>query len=291
MTRFGEPECVWPVATMLGEGPLWSPSAQALWFVDIKKNHIHRFEPATGTKKTWNTPENPGFIVPAMDGGFVVGLQAGLHRFDPASGAFTLLFAVDPAMPSNRLNDGAVDPSGRLWFGSMDNRETEPTGSLYRLDKDGPVAIDGGYVITNGPAFSPDGKILYHTDTRRSTIYAFDVADDGSVGGKRVFVTIEDGAGRPDGPVTDAEGCVWTGLYRGGAVRRYSPEGKLLSTVRFPCANVTKMVFGGPDLRSAFATTAWKGLDDAARAAQPMAGGLFRFDVAVAGLPQRAVAL
>jgi sugar lactone lactonase YvrE len=268
---------------MLGEGPLWSVPEQALWFVDIKQNHIHRFDPATGAQRTWDTSESPGFIV-ADGSAFIVGLQSGLHLFTPQTGAFSLLYPIDADKPGNRLNDGARDPSGRLWFGTMDNGEEAPTGSLYRLDLDGPKPVDSDICITNGPCFSPDGKILYHTDTLKKTIYAFDLAADGTLSNKRVWVTIEDGAGYPDGSVTDAEGCVWVGLYAGWAARRYAPDGKLISAMRFPCANITKLAFAGPDLKTVYATTAWKGLSDTERAAQPLAGGLFCFQSDVAGL-------
>lgn len=279
-------ECAWPLQAELGEGPLWSPPEQAVWFVDIKKNRIHRFEVTTGRKRSYETPPSPSFIVPEQRGTFVVGLQSGLHRFDPKTGDFELLFEVEPERPGNRLNDGAIDPKGRLWFGSMDNGEAERTGSLFRLNHAGPVAVDRGCAITNGPCFSPDGRTLYHTDTRASTIFAFDVTDDGSVSNKRVFVTIEDGAGHPDGAVVDQEGCLWTCLFLGWAARRYSPDGRLLATVKFPCSNVTKLAFTGPDLRTAYATTACHLLNAQQRAEQPFAGGLFRFEVDVPGLPQ-----
>ncbi|MBS0470602.1 MAG: SMP-30/gluconolactonase/LRE family protein [Proteobacteria bacterium] len=283
-SAYSEPECVWPLGALLGEGPIWVPSDGALWFVDIKKNHIHRFDPATGSTRTVDAPESPGFLVPDGDGRFTVGLASGLYRLDPASGAFSLLHRVDADKPGNRINDGARDPHGRLWFGTMDNGESEPTGSLYRLDADGPHAVDSGICITNGPCFSPDGRTLYHTDTRNRTIYAFDLAPDGTLSNKRVWVTIEEGVGFPDGSVTDSEGCVWVGLYAGWAARRYSPEGRLISTVRFPCANITKLAFAGPDRKTVYATTASKGLDDKARAEQPLAGGLFRFHSDIPGL-------
>jgi xylono-1,5-lactonase len=279
-----ELHCVWPVEAKLGEGPLWSPSEQALWFVDIKKNHIHRFDPATGAKRTWDAPESPGFVVTDENEGFVVGLKSGLHRFDPESASFTLMFLVDAHHPDNRLNDGARDPKGRLWFGTMDNGEAERTGSLYRLDQDGPKLMDSGIAITNGPCFSSDGKIIYHTDTLNRVIYAYDVEDDGKLRNKRVFVQIEEQSGYPDGSITDAESCIWVGLFGGWSAWRYSPDGRLLSTVRFPCANVTKLAFGGPDLKTVYATTAWKGLSDKARSEQPLAGGLFSFESEVAGL-------
>jgi len=196
---------------------------------------------------------------------------------------------VEPHKPGNRLNDACVDAEGHLWFGSMDDGEEVASGCLYRLTHDGSRAMDDGYVITNGPAFSPDGRTLYHTDTLERVIYAFDRDADGTISSKRIFALIEDGAGYPDGPTVDSEGCLWTGLFGGWSARRYSPTGEFLMEVRFPCANVTKIAFAGKDLRTVYATTAWKGLDAKARAEQPLAGGLFRFVVDVPGLPQHEV--
>lgn len=271
----------------LGEGPLWWQGA--LWFTDIKGCTLHRFDPATGAARSWGAPAPVGFLAPLENGHFIAGAQTGLMDFNPADGRFAPLCAVEPHLPGNRLNDGAVDPAGRLWFGSMDDGEKNASGALYRLTQTGPEAMDSGIVITNGPAFSPDGRILYHTDTLAKTIHAFDVAEDGSLSGKRLFVTIEDGAGWPDGPVVDSQGFLWTGLFGGWAARRYAPDGALMDEMRFPVANITKLAFGGEDLRTVYATTAWKGLDASQRAAQPLAGGLFRFRADVPGVPQHAV--
>lgn len=280
------PECIWPLGTELGEGPVWWNGA--LWFTDIKQQEIHCFEPA-GAKRSWTAPSPVGFLVPRKNGHFLAGAKAGLYDFDPVSGEFALIREVEPQLPDNRLNDGAVDARGRLWFGSMDDGEGAASGKLYRLDAGGLAAMDSGYVITNGPAFSPDGGTLYHTDTLEKTIYAFDTDEDGMLANKRPFVRIEDGAGYPDGPVVDAQGCLWTGLFGGWAVRRYSPQGALLQAVQFPVANVTKIAFGGADLKTVYATTAAKGLAPDELAAQPLAGGLFRFTADVPGLPQNAI--
>lgn len=281
------PECVWPLQSVLGEGPLWWNGA--LWFTDIKRRKIHRFDPG-GQTASWDAPSEVGFLAPFQNGHFLAGAKTGLYDFDPGTGSFHLIRSVEPDLPGNRLNDGAVDAKGRLWFGSMDDGENAPSGKLYRLDAGGLAAMDSGTVITNGPAFSPDGFTLYHTDTLGKTIYAFDTGEDGALRNKRVFVKIEDGAGWPDGPAVDREGCLWTGLFGGWAARRYAPDGALLETVSFPVANVTKLAFGGDDLTTVYATTASKGLDAASLGKQPLAGGLFRFTVTVPGLGQKALA-
>lgn len=280
----GEPRSVWELAAELGEGPVWVDDA--LWFVDIKKLQIHRFDPADGSRQSWNAPEEIGFVLPRRGGGFVAGLQSGLHAFDPRSGGFDLLVEVESDLPENRLNDGIVDPSGRLWFGTMDNGERRLSGAFYRFS-DGELVATGltGIAITNGPAISPDGGILYWVDTLGGTISACELHGDGSLGPPRPFVRISPSEGYPDGPTVDSEGAVWIGLYAGGEARRYSPAGELLDRVRFPVANITKIAFGGDDLRTAFATTARQKLTPAQIAPQPQIGDLFAFSVEVPGLP------
>jgi D-xylonolactonase len=275
---------VCPVGAMLGEGPVWIDGL--LWFVDIKAQRIHRFDPASRALQSWPAPAQVGWVLPAENGTLVTGLQSGVHRFDPEDGGFALLHQPEPDLPGNRLNDATVDPAGRLWFGSMNDGEEAPTGRLYRLA--GGTCIDSGLapvIITNGPAIAPAGDILYHTDTLGRMIWRVPLAEDGTLGTPSLFAQIEDGAGYPDGPTVDAEGHVWTGLFGGWAARRYAPDGRLVQTVRFPVANVTKIGFGGDGLRTAFATTARKGLDAEALARQPAAGHLFAFDPGVAGLP------
>jgi sugar lactone lactonase YvrE len=276
--------CIWPLACTLGEGPLWWQGA--VWFTDIKQKQVHRFDPGNGQGQSWTAPSEVGFLAPLENGHFIAGAKTGLYDFDPADGSFALIRRAEPDRPTNRLNDGAVDATGRLWFGSMDDDEKEPSGMLYRFHDGSLAPMDSGYVITNGPAFSPDGGTLYHTDTLQRRIYAFDLHKDGSLAAKRIFVTIEEGAGYPDGPVVDSEGCLWTGLFGGWSVRRYAPDGRLLERVAFPVANVTKLAFGGANLTTVYATTARKGLDAAALAGQPEAGGLFCFEAKTPGQPQ-----
>jgi sugar lactone lactonase YvrE len=280
------PVSIWQLGAPLLEGPVWVERDQALWFVDIKSHKVHRHDPASGATRSWDAPGQIGFILPIASGGFVAGLQSGLARFDERDGSFTPLVAPEPDVPGNRLNDATVDPQGRLWFGSMDDGESQATGAIYRLAADGSCVATSPLVsITNGPAVSPDGKTLYHVDTLGGVIFACDVDDAGMLANRHEFVRIPSNEGYPDGPTVDSEGCVWVGLYNGWAVRRYSPQGALIETVPFPVSAITKIAFGGPELKTVFATTANKHLSPADLEKEPHAGDLFRFEVDVAGQP------
>ena len=277
-------ECRWDLGAALGEGPVWNARDGALWFVDIKRRQLHRYDPATGGRRSIQAPGQCGFVVPSVDGTLIAGVQGGLYRFDPATDAFDLLLRVEADLPGNRLNDAAVDPRGYLWFGSMDDAEGAPTGSFYRLDDDGQVRRRGfGCAITNGPAFSPDGATGYFVDTLDRTVWAYDVDAHGQVDGRRLFAAV-DGPGYPDGPAVDEDGHVWIGLYGGWGARRYSPHGALIETIDLPVANVTKLAFGGADRRTLFATTASQRLDEHDLARQPLAGALLAWPAPVRGL-------
>lgn len=283
----GEAERVLGAQAELGEGPVWSAREQAVWFVDVKGRRIHRFHPTSGEHRAFDAPEQASFVLPTADGGWVAGLQSGPHRFDPATGAFAALAVPEEHGPAYRLNDGAVDGQGRLWFGSMHDEEADDGGKLYRLDADGRARVqDRGYVVTNGPVVSPDGRTLYHTDTLSDVVYAFDLAEDGAITNKRPFVRITRPDAHPDGCFVDAEGCLWTGLFGGWGLERYSPAGELLAYVPIPCANVTKAAFGGEDLKTLYVTTAKLHLSPEQRAVQTVAGDLFAVRVDVPGLPQ-----
>jgi len=285
-----EVQCTWPIGAESGEGPCWSAREEALWFVDIERQCMHRFHPATGAHRTWPAPSKVSFILPCCDGDFVIGMQGMLGRFAPETGHIESLLTLERDLPHNRLNDACVDPSGRLWFGSMDDRQQDPHGVLYRWNgKSAPISCDDGYIISNGPAFSPDGRILYHTDSLSRVIYRFDVGEDGHLSHKKQFIEIAREAGCPDGSTVDVEGYVWVALYGGATVRRYSPDGKLVAAVSLPCPNVAKLAFGGKDLKTAFVTTARNRLAGKGHPVHQHEGGLFCFRVDVPGLPQQCV--
>lgn len=281
-----EPTVAWGLAAELGEGPVWVERDRALWFVDIKKRQVHRFDPVNGNRKSWSAPEPVGFLFPAESGGFIAGLQSGLFHFDEHSGGFELIVEVETDKPHNRLNDGTVDPSGRLWFGTMDDQERQKSGAFYCFARGRvtPTQLDG-ITITNGPAISPDGSALYFVDTLKGFIGCANIKPDGSLGAPKPFARIDPSDGHPDGPTVDAEGCVWIALYGGWEARRYSPTGELLERIRFPVSNITKIAFGGEDLRTAYATTARQLLKPEEIANQPQIGDLFQFRVHIPGIP------
>ncbi len=278
-----EPELVWDVGAELGEGPVLDAPRRAVWFVDIKGRKLHRYGVDDGTRASWDTPDQTGFALPAENGTLVCGVRGGLYRFDPCSGRFEPIQAVEQNRPQNRLHDGFVAPDGSLWFGSMDDSEATVSGALYRFHDGEIVRRDDGYRVTNGPAMSPDGLTLYHHDTTTKRIFAFDHAD-GVLTNKRLF------AKTADGPCVDAEGVLHVGLFNGWGVARFSPDGARIGTIRFPVQTVTKGVFAGDDLRDLYCTTAWLHNADK-RAEQPTLGGLFRVRVETPGLPQHRVRL
>lgn len=277
----------WPVAAALGEGPVWI--ADALWFVDIKGHALHRFDPATGERRRFAMPGPIGFVLPADDGeSLVAGIGTALHRI--VDGQVVEHLADVDGAEGIRINDACVDPSGALWFGTMDDGERKPTGAIHRFDGHRVTRMGGECAITNGPAVTPDGQTLYHVDTIAQTIWRYAIVGD-VLGDRDMFARLAPGEGYPDGVTLDAEGCVWVGLWAGHALRRYAPDGTLLASLALPVANVTKVAFGGPERRTGFVTTAHKGLSDAARSRQPLAGGLFAFDAPAPGLPSPRIKL
>jgi len=305
VTESFQPKCLWPLGAEVAEGVVWRAAEAAVYFVDTNAQQLHRYGP-DGAQTTWSAPQTPGFLGPRPDGRLICGLRDGLYDFDPQTGAFTRLARVDTGARGDRINDGLVDRTGRVWFGTVRDPGDEKwsiddtgqvvglardpskdtPGRLYSREASGEVRLrDTGYAVTNGPALSPDGRTLYHADSVARVIYAFAVGADGALSGKRTFATFGEGD-FPDGMVVDAAGGLWVAIFNGWRLEHYDPDGTKLREIRFPCAHVTKPTFGGDDLRTLYVTTARVGLSAAALAAQPLAGGLFAVRVETPGLLQ-----
>jgi xylono-1,5-lactonase len=277
-------QCVADVHAVLGEGPVWVARERALYWLDIKGRKIFRLD-EHGQLGEWPTPMRVGSIAPRASGGFIGGTEHGVAQIDPESDRFDILFNPEEQLPDNRFNDGKVDRRGRFWAGTMDDQERQASGTLYRVAPDlSWIAFDGGYRVTNGPAFSPSGNRMYHNDSARQLTYVFDLDPDSVSKDRSVFLEFKEGDGYPDGMTVDSEGCLWIAFWDGWCVRRFSPDGEWLQTIELPVARPTSCAFGGPDLDRLYVTSASIGLDQTALEMQPNAGGLFMMTPGVRGL-------
>ena len=277
-------DCLWDARAVLGEGPLWVRGQGALYWVDVHGYKVHRL--IGDDRTTWQMPESVGCLARRRGGGFVAGMKSGFAYLGEDPTEIEPLGGPDADEGDSRFNDGKADAAGRFWAGTMHERGDPPIGVLYRLDPDRRWrAMDGGYTVTNGPAFSRDGRTMYHNDTRRGLVYRFQLHDDGSLGPRRLHLRIPAGDGRPDGMTVDADDCLWLAHYGGWRVTRFTPAGKVDRVVRLPVSSVTSCAFGGRDLDVLYVTSARQRLDAAALSREPLAGGLFALRPGVAGLP------
>lgn len=282
-----KPICIADCKALLGEGPVWAEAEQALYWLDITGRKIFR-RGVGGEQDSWDTPFRIGSLAPRKNGGFIAGTEQSIAFVEPGEGRYEILFDLEPERPGNRFNDGKLDREGRFWAGSMDDAEKQTTGALYRIDTDLRwERVDDGYRVTNGPAFSPDGRTLYHNDSARQIVYAFDLDEGGQATGRRVFASFAEGEGYPDGMTVDVEGCLWIAFWDGWCIRRFSPGGRRLREIPMPVRRPTSCAFGGASLDSLYVTSARLGLNDEALASQPHAGGLFQLIPGVVGIPDK----
>ena len=276
--------CVLEAGAELGEGTLWDPAAQVLWWVDIWGNAIHRYDPATGQDDVFPTPVHVGCLGLRAQGGMVVALADGFFFWDPPTGRFTKIVDPPDRHPHCRFNDGKPDRQGRFWSGTVFEdppRPSEPKGALYRLDPDLTChRMVEGIGSSNGLAFSPDGRTLYFADAVARLVWAWDMdPGSGAIDRRRIFLDLRDDPGCPDGATVDAEGCYWTTLPESGRIARYDPQGRKMREIALPTAIPTCCEFGGPDLDVLYVTTA-----KLRKLEGGLAGGLFALDVGVKGL-------
>jgi len=281
-------ECIWPAETILGEAPAWCPKERVVYWVDIVGRTILRIDPQSGDRRVFPQDHEFGCIVKRADGGFIAGTSAGLVHLDADLKSSNVFATPEIEFPNNRFNDGKCDRRGRFWVGSTDLDETEPTGSLYRVNGTGDIVrMLPGVIVSNGLGWSPDDKIMYFTDSGRGAIYAFDFdAETGEIDNRREFARVDPADGMPDGLAVDAQGFVWGAHWGGWRITRYDPAGRIDRVIDLPVPQVTSVAFGGVGLDQMFVTTARFGLTEDQLNEAPLSGGLFMIDVGVAGLPE-----
>lgn len=283
-------DCVLDVGAALGEGAVWDDRERVLYWVDINGHTLNRFDPERGGNRAWMMPCEIGCFGLREKGGFVVALRTGFAFFDPMSETLEPIADPEEHLPDNRFNDGTVDPGGRMIAGTMPMGERRPVAAFYRLAVDRTVEkILDGFTVTNGTAFSPDGRIFYFSDSERGiqTIWSCSYdADSGEIGERQVFATTHELAGRPDGGTIDADGCYWMAGVGGWQLVRFTPAGAVDRIVEMPVEKPTKIAFGGPDLDTLFVTSIGEGLSEDERRRQPQAGGLFALSIpGITGVP------
>jgi sugar lactone lactonase YvrE len=271
----------------LAEGPWWDEQRKELLWVDIFAGRVHMLDPASGRDRVIDVRQPIGMVARRRSGGLVCAVRDGIGFIDPEGQTFELAAPIETANRGNRMNDGACDPAGRLWAGTMATDLTPAAGSLYRISTTLQVTpVLSSVSISNGLDWSPDGRTFYYTDstTRRLDAYDFDV-DTGEISNHRPLAELPDPVATPDGMAVDAEGTIWVAMWDGGCVQRFSPEGALLETHELPISRPTSVAFGGPALDQLFITSARNGLSSRQQQEQPHAGAIFVLEPGVTGLP------
>lgn len=265
----------------LGEGLLWSPREDAVYWTDILGQRLNRLSLADDGVSGWDTPDVIGWVIERRDApGFVAGIG---RRFvaltlDPVT--IETLAAPEDEREGNRVNDAKADAQGRIWAGTMPFGCDRPSGSLYRLDVGHQATrVASDYTIPNGPAIAPEGGWLLQTDTALRTIFRYAIREDGMLGERTPFVAFEEGWGDPDGMTFDADGGLWVACWGASCVTRFTPDGRFDRRIALPASQITNVTFAGAGLDRMFVTSAADGVDEAA------GGCLFEVDPGCRGLP------
>ncbi len=295
MATANNAKCIIASKDSLGEGCLWDAESQCLWWLDIARpTRIQRLDPVTGDHKVWTSPVLLTAIAKKKSGGFVAGGEDGVYGFDPVTGETSQLAKPETDIPLNRMNDGACDAVGRIWIGSMmqnigpmgeDWDISADTGKLFCVEANGTSRVmETGVGVSNGPCWSPDGRIFYFSDSKNQLIFAYDFDVAGGVIKNRRVLSDDKSHGYPDGATVDAEGYIWSARWEGSCVLRIDPKGRIDRVVDVPATRVTCPVFGGPDLDTLYLTTSRAHVNAETLARYPDQGGVFAFKPGVKGL-------
>ena len=286
--KTSEPKPLWKLRCTLGEGTLWVGEHNSIYFVDIKKKKIHIFNVKNKKKKTINVNKEIGFLAHIKENRFILGLQGELRLVNLKTKKIIKSIFIEKNIKLNRINDGKTDPSGRLWFGTMDNLERKiENGSLYCMDKKlNLTKVDTNYMITNGPAFI-NSQNFYHTDSLKKTIYKIKIDKNLKIVKKKVFKKFSKTEGAPDGMTLDRKNNLWVGHYRGARISVFNKKGTRVHKINLPAKNITNCTFGGKNNSELFVTSALKGMDVKEIKNFKYSGCLFKIQTNTIGINQR----
>jgi sugar lactone lactonase YvrE len=272
---------------LLGESCVWSQREQALYWIDVRGRLLRRFDYRAERTHSFPLPELAGATALRGRGGVLVAMETCIAAFDPRTASIEPLARPGAMFDNLRFNDSRCDRQGRFWAGTMDDVGRGEIGTLYRMDTDHTlVPVISPVTIPNSLAWSPDGRIMYFSDTTSRTIMSYDFEPrSGTPSNARIFASLS-GPSTPDGSTVDCEGFVWNAEYDGWRITRYAPDGRVDRVVDMPVQRPTCCAFGGPELSTLFVTTAAQRLSDDERARQPLAGALLALEVGVRGLPE-----
>lgn len=267
------------INAILGEGPVWDSDLNKLYWVDILAGRLFRYNPETGSNKTWEIGEHIGAVVLRKKGGLLLAIKTGFAFFDPDSGKIEKIADPESQMSGNRFNDGKCDPAGRFWAGTMSYKVEAGRGRLYCLHSELTVEQKlTGLTISNGLAWNEKINKFYFIDTLAHQIAAFDYEPEtGNIQNRKIIKKINKKEGLPDGMTIDEEGCLWVALYNGGRVIRINPEnGETVFQVHLPVPKPTSCTFGGTGLNEMFITTCRENMTEEEIAEYPYSGSLFK---------------
>jgi sugar lactone lactonase YvrE len=271
----------------LGEGPVWVPSLGQFWWLDIHRDTVHRYDWQSGESEAHTLSDRSTFVLPCADGSAISARQKGLCRVPEQGSRASLTVPVETDIPDTSLNDGKTGPDGRLYFGTRDLAQRRAMGGLYRLDDDLVARRLADRVTAgNGLDWSPDASVMYFVDSGDYLVWAFDFdSRDGSVSRKRVFASVAEPDGLPDGLTVDAAGGVWVVLFGGGRLHRYAPDGQLIEVVPTPVRYPTSCAFAGPGLDTLVVTSAYARIEDAGDTPSELDGAVLTAKTGVVGKP------
>ena len=284
LIKNSKPICIWKNKSLLGEGTLWVPTLNSIFFVDIKKKKIFILNTKTKRKKIFRVNKEIGFVTHIKENVFILGSKSELRIVNLKNKKIIFSTKIEPRLINNRINDGKTDSVGRLWFGTMDNFERKKnSGSLYCLDNSLKLhKIDSKYYITNGPAFLNKNN-FYHTDSGRRIIYKIKINSKFQIVKKSIFIKFSKKEGSPDGMTTDIKNNLWVCHYHGACISAYDLKGTKIHQIYLPVKNVTNCTFGDLKNDELFISTARKDMNSNELKKYPLSGSLFRVKMNVKG--------